>query len=40
MLGHEEPLKFTHDGTGLKLTLPAEKPATADIGFALRVRFV
>jgi alpha-L-fucosidase len=40
MLGHEEALKFTHDGTGLKVTLPANKPATADIGFALRVRFV
>ncbi|QMV20307.1 glycoside hydrolase [Granulicella sp. 5B5] len=40
MLGQEEPLKFVHDGSGLRVTLKGEKPATAAIGVALRVRFV
>jgi alpha-L-fucosidase len=40
MLGQEEPLKFLHDSTGLHVSCPAGRPATADIGIALRVRFV
>jgi alpha-L-fucosidase len=40
LLGTDEPLKFVHDTTGLRVTLPPNKPATADIGFALRIRFV
>ena len=40
MLGQEEPLKFVHDGSGLRATLKGAQPATADIGIGLRVRFV
>jgi alpha-L-fucosidase len=40
LLGTDEPLKFVHDTTGLRVTLPPNKPATADIGSALRIRFV
>jgi alpha-L-fucosidase len=40
MLGHEEALKFTHDGGGLKVTLPANRPPASEIGVTLRVRFV
>jgi len=39
MLGREEALKFTQDTTGLRVTIPGEKPATADIGVTLRIRF-
>ena len=37
MLGRNEVLKFTQDESGLRVSLPAEKPATADIGIALRI---
>jgi alpha-L-fucosidase len=40
MLGNEEPLKFTHDATGLKVMFPANRPPASDIGVTLRVRFV
>lgn len=40
MLGQEEPLKFVHDSSGLRVTLKGAKPATAEIGLGLRVRFV
>jgi alpha-L-fucosidase len=39
LLGRDEPLKFVQDATGLRVTMPANKPATADIGIALRVRW-
>ena len=40
LLGRDEALVFRHDGSGLQVTLPAAKPATADVGVTLRVRFV
>jgi alpha-L-fucosidase len=40
LLGTEQPLKFTHDTSGLHVTFPANKPPTSDIGVTLRVRFV
>ena len=40
LLGRDEPLKFMQDATGLRVKLPTNKPATADIGIALRVRSV
>ncbi len=40
MLGRDEALKFTHDGTGLHVTFPPNKPVSADVGVTLRVRFV
>ena len=39
MLGRNEALKFTQDESGLRVSLPAEKPAIADIGITLRVNF-
>ena len=39
MLGRDEALDFTQEGTGLRVKLPAEKPAGADIGIGLRVNF-
>jgi alpha-L-fucosidase len=40
ILGREdEPLRFTQDTTGLRVTLPSTKPSTADIGIALRINF-
>ena len=39
MLGRDETLKFTQDESGMRVSLPAEKPATADIGIALRISF-
>jgi hypothetical protein len=38
MSGSEDQLKFTHDEKGLKILTPIVKPATADIGIALRAR--
>jgi alpha-L-fucosidase len=40
MLGRDEQLRFTQDAAGLRVTLPTDKPATADIGIALRINFV
>jgi alpha-L-fucosidase len=40
MLGRDEALRFTQDTNGLRITLPTEKPATADIGIALKINFV
>ena len=39
MLGRSESLKFTQDANGLNVTLPKEKPATADTGITLRINF-
>lgn len=40
MLGRNEALQFTQDGTGLHARLPGEKPATADLGITLKINFV
>jgi alpha-L-fucosidase len=40
LLGRDQQLKFTQDATGLRVTLPENKPATADIGIGLRINFV
>jgi alpha-L-fucosidase len=40
MLGMDAPLNFTHDEARLHVRLPSNKPATADIGIALRIRFI
>jgi alpha-L-fucosidase len=40
LLGRDEPLRFTQDAAGLRVSLPADKPATADLGIALRINFV
>jgi alpha-L-fucosidase len=39
MLGRDEPLEFVQGAGGLRVSLPAQKPKTADIGIALRVNF-
>jgi alpha-L-fucosidase len=39
MLGRDMALSFTQDASGLRVTLPNDRPATADIGIALRVNF-
>ena len=39
MLGTDETLKFTQDASGLRVTLPEKRPASADIGIGLRVNF-
>lgn len=38
MLGHTEELKFTQSPEGLRVALPASKPATADIGITLKLK--
>ncbi len=40
LLGHEEPLRFTHDAEALRVSFPATPTPTSDIGVALRIRFV
>ena len=40
LLGRDQQLKFTQDATGLRVTPPENKPATADIGIGLRINFV
>lgn len=40
LLGRDEALRFTQEAGGLRVQLPVEKPAAADIGIALRVNFV
>jgi alpha-L-fucosidase len=39
MLGRNEPLAFAQMPNNLRIGLPQQKPATADTGIALRVRF-
>jgi alpha-L-fucosidase len=39
LLGRSESLKYTQDANGLNVTLPKEKPATANTGIALRINF-
>ncbi len=39
MLGHDALLTFTQAPEGLRVTLPGEKPATADTGITLKVTF-
>ncbi|WP_158944833.1 alpha-L-fucosidase [Granulicella sp. S190] len=36
MLGHDESLKFTQGSSGLNVTLPTNRPPTADIGITLK----
>lgn len=40
ILGHEQALRFTHDGRALRVSMPSQPTATAAIGVALRIRFV
>ncbi len=40
LLGRDERLSFTQTADGLRVSLPKEKPQTADIGIALKVHFV
>ncbi len=37
LLGHDQNLKFTQDPTALNVTLPANRPHTADIGITLKL---
>jgi alpha-L-fucosidase len=37
VLGRDQNLKFTQDTSGLKVTLPADRPPTADIGITLKI---
>ena len=37
MLGHSEALPFTQQADGLHVTMPSTRPATADIGIALKL---
>ncbi len=37
MLGHGENLKFIQDASGLRISLPSAKPATADLGITFEV---
>jgi alpha-L-fucosidase len=37
LLGRDQPLKFTQDAAGLTVTLPADRPPTADIGITLKL---
>jgi alpha-L-fucosidase len=39
LLGREKSLKFTQDGSGLRVNLPSSKPQASDIGIALRINF-
>jgi alpha-L-fucosidase len=39
MLGRNEALMFTQDASGLRVKLPGEEPATANIGIALKINF-
>jgi alpha-L-fucosidase len=39
LLGHDAPLRFVHDHTGLRVSFPAQGPPGSDIGVTLRVRF-
>lgn len=39
LLGRDQSLRFVQDATGLHVTLPTDKPATADLGIALRITF-
>jgi alpha-L-fucosidase len=39
LLGYCDALTFTHDDSALRVSLPAQKPLTADIGVTFRVRF-
>ena len=37
MLGRDGQLKFTQDATALRVTLPGNRPQTADIGITLKL---
>ena len=37
MLGHDDRLEFKQDETGLHVTMPGTKPATADVGITLKL---
>jgi alpha-L-fucosidase len=37
LLGHDQNLKFTQDAAALNVTLPANRPPTADTGITLKL---
>ncbi len=39
LLGRGEPLRFSQEASRLRVSLPAEKPAGAEVGFTLKVNF-
>jgi alpha-L-fucosidase len=39
LLGRDEPLKFTQDTTGLRVTLPSTPTPASDLGISLRINF-
>ena len=39
LLGRDEPLRFTQDTTGLRVTLPSTPTPASNLAFALRIRF-
>jgi alpha-L-fucosidase len=39
LLGRDEPLRFTQDTTGLRVTLPPTPTPASDLGIALRINF-
>jgi alpha-L-fucosidase len=39
LLGRDEPLRFTQDTTGLRVTLPSTPTPASDLGIALRINF-
>lgn len=39
LLGRDEPLRFTQDTTGLRITLPTTPTPASDLGIALRINF-
>ena len=39
LLGRDEPLRFTQDTTGLRITLPSTPTPASDLGIALRIHF-
>jgi alpha-L-fucosidase len=40
MLGRDQNLKFTQDPTALSVTLPTDRPPTADISITLKLTTV
>ena len=39
LLGRDEPLRFTQDTTGLRVTLPSTPTPASNLGIALRINF-
>ena len=40
LLGRDQRLQFQQGADGLRVSLPTDRPATANIGIALKVHFV